>query len=1620
MSLTKVFHVVRRRLWLQSVKRHYIALALELVSLLVLSWLLVPLDAPEVAPQKLSAQPDPVFHDAFHINEEYAYPSVVVYAPKNPRTDQLILKAFNGSVKSVQRMALAKRSEVASQCRLQWADKGSSGNVICVAFSDLFGAADGDNLEYELLHRTRQVVPDQLPITGPKGFKLEGTTGSLKDQFGFLLTEQEIIDMQYLSDKISIKDISVSLRGMPDAPPVMDQEQFRTYFALITRVIFCIPLLRRIAAITAELTTGMKDQQRINGLPVPAFWLGHFLSAFAIQMVDSAIIVCIMFFKRFYRHVGASLASLVLFVMIVFNTGHVLLAMVIATVCKKGSRAVSGGLFFGFCIPMFGMSDSEASLSGLLFTARWKKLVRAISPQLGLTTLLRTLAIFDDYKGGAGWGIIFKRALDLDSVTVFEMLVVMIVTCLVELFLLFYFSNVLPWATDYPMSPLFCLMPGYWLPANVVAVTEVIQEENRDPERFEVAPDIAALVDIRGVSMKFGLFTALDNVSFKIYSDQVTALLGHNGAGKTTLMSCITGLLKPSCGTIKFGGGESAGAAKDTGFCQQFDVFFPDMTVLEHLVYFGQMQGRWGDELRKDIGEILKAVVLTDKMYSFPAQLSGGMKRRLSLSIALVAKPKLLILDEPTTGMDPETRRSVWDLLSMLRKDTTILLSTHDMEEAEVLADRIVMLSSGKLVCDGTPAFLKKSCGVGYTICLNTEPAKFDLEKTLGIVRETVPNAIAQDSKQGSTTITLQTTEHKGFAKMFDQLEKNAERLGIASFGVTIATMADAYVKIATDWVPNEGGDDQHENTAPVESAPQAPLIVHTNNAGSLQRLRALLSKRLLYWYRSPMTIVLGWILPVVLFVLAAKTVFQNQTRLIPKRSGAKANAPDMLELRSNVHFGSARGFVEEAPATNFSKYFEALARSEGATIEKIKNAKRDLVQMARKDFLDYYRHYAYGITYNANTIEGWYNPASPVSANVLWNLITTALLRAQLRSPKARVTTSASFYSTDDPEQGSKDVSKAIAAAVLFWNFAPQAILGLTVSTMVIFPVLEKRSGALELQLMTGISGSLYTAAHFVFDFLVQYLPPFGVAFTVYLFGFEKELHFTGVAPVTTLLFALSAHYTSSLRMSRMLCVLVSPPFALGQAATKAITRGKIAHICAQARALDVHRAVGTHGFEAHYWPFVEAVTAEKTHPCGVSFFSLSGNSPLVEILIMACEGLLIFVLLSFLHSGHYADMRSIFCPERRFAQGSSEEITDEDVKAEKELAERLAANGASAEWEQQGCILVAHDLRKSYGSFQAVKGISLALRRGECFGLLGVNGAGKSTTFQMLAGLLELSSGEAYMSDVKLSVSRRRWQSFIGYCPQTNGLLEKLNAFEQLRLFARLRGIPEPQIEAAVQAVITLVDVEKHASKWCGTYSGGNKRKLSIAVAILGNPRVVFLDEPFAGIDVVSRTKITGRLAALRTEGNRAMVFTSHGMEECETACDRMCIMVAGQMTCLGTLPHLRDKFGTGYTMQLVMARTEPPAKEVNPADQPMEGKTSKALDQDVANLFPGVRVLGDHDNVHAYHIKEKLPWSAVFEKVEELEESHAFSHVMVQDTNLEQIFIAFAQKKDAASRA
>ncbi|KAH8009223.1 hypothetical protein HPB51_013412 [Rhipicephalus microplus] len=565
--------------------------------------------------------------------------------------------------------------------------------------------------------------------------------------------------------------------------------------------------------------------------------------------------------------------------------------------------------------------------------------------------------------------------------------------------------------------------------------------------------------------------------------------------------------------------------------------------------------------------------------------------------------------------------------------------------------------------------------------------------------------------------------------------------------------------------------------------------------------------------------------------------------------------------------------------------------------------------------------------------IEGWYNPASPVSANVLLNLIDTALLRTLSNSPKARITTTAPFYRIKAPglEEASKDEKPSSSSVALFWVTLPQAVLGLTVSTMAIFPVAEKNSGALELQLMTGVSGPLYVCSHFLFDLLVQYLLPFGASFTMYAFGYETDINLVGFValylvllsfapvailwpyllsgvlqtegsaftatlalfviggPVTWVLYMLSLVEVPYPRLVRAAFMLLSPPFALAQAAITAVMEGKIGYFCAihsdkKSRArvsapAKQNLRLAARGETFLRVGFDKKINYEEEDPCSVSFFSMSEHSVLPDILLLVVEGLVLFVILSLVYSGYGLSLRKIIDAVHGAPPRGSENALDEDVKTERELVERLAKTGASPELERLGYTLVAHDLRKWFGSFQAVKGTSVAIRRGECFGLLGVNGAGKSTTFQMLTGLLHLSAGEAYMSDVKLTSSLRKWQSYIGYCPQYNGLLEKLTAFEHLRLFAGLRGVPDNVVETAVHAAVQFVDVEQHADKPCGTYSGGNKRKLSIALAMLGNPRVIFLDEPYAGVDIVSRNKINDRVATMRTGVKVPVVITSHG---------------------------------------------------------------------------------------------------------------------------------------------
>ncbi|KFQ39022.1 ATP-binding cassette sub-family A member 1, partial [Mesitornis unicolor] len=206
---------------------------------------------------------------------------------------------------------------------------------------------------------------------------------------------------------------------------------------------------------------------------------------------------------------------------------------------------------------------------------------------------------------------------------------------------------------------------------------------------------------------------AVNGLSLDFYEGQITSFLGHNGAGKTTTMSILTGVLPPTSGTAYVLGWDIRtdidSIRKTMGTCPQHNVLFDILTVGEHVWFYGRVC--WGQDPHPSGDPQPRP----SQHCPIPA---GGMQRKLSVAIAFVGGSRVVVLDEPTAGVDPYSRRSIWELLLKYRKGRTIILSTHYMDEAELLGDRIAIISQGRLCCCGSPLFLKARLGTGYHLTL--------------------------------------------------------------------------------------------------------------------------------------------------------------------------------------------------------------------------------------------------------------------------------------------------------------------------------------------------------------------------------------------------------------------------------------------------------------------------------------------------------------------------------------------------------------------------------------------------------------------------------------------------------------------------------------------------------------------------------------------------------------------------------------------------------------------------------------------------------------------------------------------------------------------------------------
>ena len=220
-----------------------------------------------------------------------------------------------------------------------------------------------------------------------------------------------------------------------------------------------------------------------------------------------------------------------------------------------------------------------------------------------------------------------------------------------------------------------------------------------------------ALLKCEGLEKSFAGKRVVKSVSFEIYPGECLGVIGPNGAGKTTTLKMLLGLLSPDQGLITAFGGQMPGDAlmikSHLGVVSQFDTLDPDFSCVENLLVFGRYFGLPKATQTSRIPTLLEFAALTNKGQDKPQALSGGMKRRLSLARALINDPQLLVLDEPTTGLDPQARHLMWERLQQLvQRGKSILLTTHFMDEAERLCDRLVVLDQGEIIALGSPKAL--------------------------------------------------------------------------------------------------------------------------------------------------------------------------------------------------------------------------------------------------------------------------------------------------------------------------------------------------------------------------------------------------------------------------------------------------------------------------------------------------------------------------------------------------------------------------------------------------------------------------------------------------------------------------------------------------------------------------------------------------------------------------------------------------------------------------------------------------------------------------------------------------------------------------------------------------
>ena len=312
------------------------------------------------------------------------------------------------------------------------------------------------------------------------------------------------------------------------------------------------------------------------------------------------------------------------------------------------------------------------------------------------------------------------------------------------------------------------------------------------------------MIEVKNITKKYGSFTAVDNISFKIEEGEIIGLLGPNGAGKSTTMNMITGYIEPTEGEIVINGYDISKkprkAKSQIGYMPEGVPLYSDLTVKEFVTYMAELKKVDRKTRKEKVEKIIEQTGLKDVEKKLTRNLSRGYKQRVSMAGALVGKPKILILDEPTVGLDPKQITEIRALIKELGKTHTVILSSHILSEVSQICNKVIIINKGKIVAVDTPENLEKKVANNNTTYVTVE----DTENKMETIKETIPEIkeikLIKENEDGTKQYALESDKDVDLRKIvFNEFAK--ENITIFEMKKADTTLEDAFMKLI------EGGE---------------------------------------------------------------------------------------------------------------------------------------------------------------------------------------------------------------------------------------------------------------------------------------------------------------------------------------------------------------------------------------------------------------------------------------------------------------------------------------------------------------------------------------------------------------------------------------------------------------------------------------------------------------------------------------------------------------------------------------------------------------------------------------------------------------------------------------------